>query len=74
MDEFEAACLLGQLPGVMDRHYIRNRNAKYLTEHLKECPGLVPQKLYPGPLQDRFTCIRGPIKRNTSMVLPVINS
>jgi len=48
MNEFEAAVLLGQLPGVMDRHYIRNRNAKYLTEHLKECPGLVPQKLYPG--------------------------
>ncbi|HOF19957.1 MAG TPA: DegT/DnrJ/EryC1/StrS family aminotransferase [Bacteroidales bacterium] len=48
MNEFEAACLLGQLPGVMDRHYIRNRNAKYLTEHLKDCPGLVPQKLYPG--------------------------
>ncbi|HBE40892.1 MAG TPA: DegT/DnrJ/EryC1/StrS family aminotransferase [Bacteroidales bacterium] len=48
MNEFEAATLLGQLPGVMDRHFIRNRNAKYLTEHLKECPGLVPQKLYPG--------------------------
>jgi len=48
MNEFEAAVLLGQLPGVLDRHYIRNRNAKYLTEHLKECPGLVPQKLYPG--------------------------
>lgn len=48
MDEFEAAALLGQLPGVMDRHYIRNRNAKYLTEHLKDCPGLIPQKLYPG--------------------------
>lgn len=48
MNEFEAAVLLGQLPGFMDRHHIRNRNAKYLTEHLKECPGLVPQKLYPG--------------------------
>lgn len=48
MDEFEAAILLGQLPGLADRHYIRNRNAKYLTEHLKECPGLIPQKLYPG--------------------------
>ena len=48
MNEFEAAVLLGQLPGVLDRHYIRNRNAKYITEHLKECPGLVPQKLYPG--------------------------
>ncbi len=54
MDEFEAACLMGQLTGVMDRHYIRNRNAKYLTEHLKECPGLVPQKLYPGTTAGSF--------------------
>jgi perosamine synthetase len=48
MNEFEAAVLLGQMPGVKERHALRNRNAKYLTDKLKGCPGLIPQKLYPG--------------------------
>jgi perosamine synthetase len=48
MNEFEGAILLGQLPGVQERFELRNRNAKYLTEKLKGCPGLVPQKLYEG--------------------------
>ncbi len=48
MNEFEAAILLGQLAGVQERYQRRNENAAYLTAHLKGCPGLVPQKLYPG--------------------------
>jgi len=48
MNEFEGAILMGQLPGLKERHSIRNRNAKYLTDKLKGCPGLVPQKLYEG--------------------------
>ncbi|MBN1508381.1 MAG: DegT/DnrJ/EryC1/StrS family aminotransferase [Sedimentisphaerales bacterium] len=48
MNEFEAAVLLGQLPGVMDRFTRRNENARYLTSRLKEIPGLTPQKLYEG--------------------------
>ena len=31
MNEFEAAVLLGQLPGVLERHARRNENAAYLT-------------------------------------------
>ena len=54
MNEFEAAILLGQLPGVKERHNIRNRNAKYLTENLRDCPGLVPQKLYEGTTAGSF--------------------
>ncbi len=54
MNEFEAAILLGQLPGLRERHNLRNRNAKYITEHLKECPGLVPQKLYEGTTAGSF--------------------
>lgn len=54
MNEFEAAILLGQLPGVKERHNLRNRNAKYLTENLKDCPGLVPQKLYKGTTAGSF--------------------
>jgi len=54
MNEFEGAVLLGQLPGVRERHEIRNRNARYLTEKLKGCPGLVPQKLYDGTTAGSF--------------------
>ncbi len=48
MNEFEAAVLLGQLPTVMERHAIRNKNAKYLTSKIKDIPGIHPQKLYEG--------------------------
>jgi len=48
MNEFEAAVLLGQLPTVMERHAIRNRNANYLTSKIKDIPGIQPQKLYEG--------------------------
>ncbi|MFB0555754.1 MAG: DegT/DnrJ/EryC1/StrS family aminotransferase, partial [Phycisphaerae bacterium] len=48
MNEFEAAVLLGQLPGVEERFARRNENAAYLTSRLKDIPGIVPQKLYEG--------------------------
>jgi len=48
MNEFEAAVLLGQLPTVMERHAIRNKNANYLTSKIKDIPGITPQKLYEG--------------------------
>jgi perosamine synthetase len=54
MNEFEAAVLLGQLPGVKSRHALRNRNAKYITEQLKDMPGLVPQKIYEGTESGSF--------------------
>lgn len=54
MNEFEAAVLLGQMPGLRERHATRNRNAKYLTEQLKDIPGLVPQKIYPGTTAGSF--------------------
>ncbi len=54
MNEFEAAILLGQLPGVKDRFATRNRNAAYLTSKLRNFPGLVPQKLYEGTASGSF--------------------
>ncbi len=48
MNEFEAAVLLGQLPGVLERFARRNANAAHLTKRLKDCPGVRPQKLYEG--------------------------
>ncbi len=54
MNEFEAAVLRSQLEGFRERHEIRNRNAAYLTSRLKNFPGLVPQKLYPGTTEGSF--------------------
>ena len=54
MNEFEAAVLLGQLPGVEERFARRNENAAYLTSRLKDVPGLVPQKLYKGTASGAF--------------------
>lgn len=48
MNEFEASVLLGQMDGVKDRFAIRNRNAAHLNSRLKDFPGVVPQRLYPG--------------------------
>jgi dTDP-4-amino-4,6-dideoxygalactose transaminase len=54
MNEFEAAVLLGQLPGVVERWRRRNENAAYLTKRMKDIPGLTPQKLYPGTESGSF--------------------
>jgi len=54
MNEFEAAVLLGQMAGVRERFQRRNANAAYLTARLKGCPGVVPQKLYPGTTSGSF--------------------
>jgi perosamine synthetase len=54
MNEFEAAILLGQVPTVMERHKLRNKNAKYLTSKIKDIPGIYPQKLYDGGEEGSF--------------------
>jgi dTDP-4-amino-4,6-dideoxygalactose transaminase len=54
MNEFEGAVLLGQMPGLKERHDTRNRNARYITEKLKDVPGLIPQKLYEGTTAGSF--------------------
>jgi perosamine synthetase len=48
MNEFEAAVLVGQLPTATARFELRNKNAAYLREKLKDFKGLVPQKMYEG--------------------------
>jgi perosamine synthetase len=54
MNEFEAAVLLPQLAGAQERFRRRNENAAHLTARLKGCPGIVPQKLYPGTASGSF--------------------
>jgi len=48
MNEFEAAALLGQWPGITERFKRRNENAAHLNSRLKDVPGILPQKLYDG--------------------------
>lgn len=54
MNEFEGAVLLGQMENIVSRFERRNRNAKYLSERLKDFPGLRPQKLYEGTESGSF--------------------
>ena len=54
MNEFEAAVLLGQWPGILERYKRRNENAAYLTSRLKDVPGILPQKLYDGTNSGSF--------------------
>jgi len=54
MNEFEAAALLGQWPGILERYKRRNENAAYLTSRLKDVPGILPQKLYDGTNSGSF--------------------
>ncbi len=54
MNEFEAAVLLGQLPGFEERFARRNENAAHLTSRLKDVPGIFPQKLYEGTTSGSF--------------------
>lgn len=54
MNEFEAAVLLAQLAGAPDRFRRRNENAAFLTRQLQGCPGVAPQKLYPGTTSGSF--------------------
>jgi len=54
MNEFEGAILLAQLENSVEQWKRRNENARYLSARLKEFPGLVPQKLYPGTESGSF--------------------
>ncbi len=54
MNEFEAAVLLGQWPGIEERFARRNANAAHLTARLKDVPGIRPQKLYEGTTSGSF--------------------
>ena len=54
MNEFEGAILMGQIPTVMGRHALRNKNARYLTSKINDIPGIYPQKLYDGTEEGSF--------------------
>jgi len=54
MTEFEGAVLMGQMPGFLERHEMRNRNANYLRSKFRDFPALVPQKQYEGTASSAY--------------------
>ncbi len=48
MTEFQAALLLEQLSRVEEQTRTREENARYLTEHLREIPGVIPAHVHEG--------------------------
>jgi dTDP-4-amino-4,6-dideoxygalactose transaminase len=48
MNEFQASILNGQQDTIQQRFDLRNNNAVYLREQLKDFPGLKVQKMYEG--------------------------
>jgi len=48
MTEFQGALLSAQMTRLEEQSNRRNENAKYLTELLREIPGLMPAKMYEG--------------------------
>jgi dTDP-4-amino-4,6-dideoxygalactose transaminase len=48
MDEFHAAMASAQLTRIEEQARTRDGNAAYLTQLLREIPGIVPARMYPG--------------------------
>jgi dTDP-4-amino-4,6-dideoxygalactose transaminase len=54
MTEFQAAILLSQLTRLEEQSRRREQNAAYLTSLLREIPGIVPAKMYPGCTRNAY--------------------
>lgn len=54
LTEFQGGLLLAQMKRVEDQTNRRWENAQYLTQLLKEIPGIAPAELYPGTTKSAF--------------------
>jgi dTDP-4-amino-4,6-dideoxygalactose transaminase len=54
MTEFQAALLLQQLTRVEEQSRVRERNADYLTQQLREIPGIAPARIYEGCTRNAY--------------------
>lgn len=54
MTEFQAAILLAQLTRLEEQARTREQNAQYLDSMLKEIPGILPLKMYPGCTRNAY--------------------
>ncbi len=52
--EFQAGILTAQMTRVEEQALRRTENAEYLTRMLKEIPGIVPAKMYPGCTRNAY--------------------
>ena len=54
LTEYQAAIGLAQLKRLESQTTVRNQNADYLSEQIKNVPGILPYKLYPGVTRAAF--------------------
>ena len=54
MTEFQGALLLEQLTRLEEQAKTRERNAAYLTEQLREVPGITPARMYEGCTRNAY--------------------
>ena len=54
LTEFQAALLLAQMKRVAGQTEVREKNAGYLTNLLKEIPGIAPAKMYEGCTRNAY--------------------
>lgn len=54
MTEFQAALLMAQITRLEEQSRTRSSNAEYLTSMLREIPGILPAKQYPGCTRNAY--------------------
>lgn len=54
MTEFQGALLLAQMEGLEERANTRHENARYLSNMLREIPGIVPARMYEGCTRNAY--------------------
>jgi dTDP-4-amino-4,6-dideoxygalactose transaminase len=54
MTEFQGALLVEQLKRLEEQAKVRDENAKYLTEQLREIPGISPARMYEGCTRNAY--------------------
>jgi len=52
--EFQAALLLAQLTRLEEQSRLREKNAEYLTNQLREIPGITPARMYEGCTRNAY--------------------
>lgn len=54
MTEFQAALLNTQMSHLVEQSEVRSNNAKYLTKHLEQIPGIHPARMYAGTTRNAY--------------------
>jgi perosamine synthetase len=54
MTEFQGALLISQMRGLEQRAEIRSQNAAYLSQRLREIPGVTPGRMYEGCTRNAY--------------------